>query len=137
MATKVGHTDAIFQAWRLAMAGKVPAYYLMSTAPTDVEQPFVPPVSTEGGVDGARHGASELPPLAEAVPDDEVIEEIAGKLRGHDDPTLVLLIHGFNNDRAGVSRMVEEARTAIASDPIVSKAKNAVFIGCRWPSEAL
>ena len=121
--------DPVVNIWKLPAVGKISAYYAMSTTPENVEETFARPKSLK-----------ELPDGATIEPDEDGIEELAQSVidcMQSRDPTLVFLIHGFNNDRNGVADMVTEACKAIADDPELCQRNGVVFVGYRWPAEKL
>ena len=111
-----------FRAYR-AEGSRIPAYFIESTAPDNVDDRRVTP--------------TPLPPCLTPIPAQDAIEAIAGELAGADTPNLVVMVHGFNNPEPAVLEMYTGAFAAVDADLAISAGKGLVFIGYRWPSERM
>ena len=111
-----------FRAYR-AEGSRIPAYFIESTAPDNVDDRRVTP--------------TPLPPHLTPIPAQQAIDDIAGELAGADTPNLVVMVHGFNNPEPAVLEMYAGAFAAVHADPAIPAGKGLVFIGYRWPSERM
>jgi hypothetical protein len=101
----------------------IPAYFIESTAPENVDDRVEPP--------------PPLPPILKPIPADEAIKEIARELATASDPNLVVMVHGFNNPEPDVLRMYTGATMAVEADGAIRGRRGLVCIGYRWPSEKM
>lgn len=109
----------------------VPAYFVMSTAPVNVEDPIEPPQG-----DFAE-------PIANP---DEAVKEIAchlaNHLKSHDSDDqfaeVVIVVHGYNTKATGefgAEGWYHNIYKHINTEPSLRKLHGAVLLGYRWPSE--
>ena len=105
-------------------------HFIESTAPNTVEQrvdPNPPP----------------WPGLTPVDPD-QAVKDIAGQLLSpappglvRDEPTIVVMVHGYNNPRERVLEFYDKALEALRKDEkAIGGARRIACIGYRWPSEA-
>ena len=111
-----------FRAYR-AEGTRIPAYFIESTAPDNVDDRNVPP--------------EKVPDSFKLIRPDEAIAAIAGELACAPNPNLVVMVHGFNNPPQAAIALYESAFAAVDADTKIPANKGVVFIGYRWPSERM
>jgi CBS domain-containing protein len=119
--------------FRAFVADKAPPggvfYFIESTAPDAVE--------------GDPGGTGPTPPSLHEVDPDQAVKDIAAFLTPEGqpeiDPSLVVMVHGFNTPRKRVLELYEKVRAALVSDGQIfdSAKRRIVCIGYRWPSEGV
>jgi hypothetical protein len=130
MGGTAGPTMSNFRAF---VADKAPPggvfYFIESTAPDAVE--------------GDPGGTGPTPPSLHEVDPDQAVKDIAAFLTPEGqpeiDPSLVVMVHGFNTPRKRVLELYEKVRAALVSDGQIfdSAKRRIVCIGYRWPSEGV
>ena len=115
---------------------RVPGYFVASTAPLNVEG--------NPNSEGATHVAPESISTEEAQ---RTLQEIADclyqkvtQVSGSEPPELVISVHGFSNSPNASHQRCQQIHEYINTDnnPLVQdKARNLVYVGYRWSSEAL
>lgn len=113
---------------------KIPGYLVASTAPLNVEGDRMMGMSDGETVTTPQEAQQQLEKIAEIL----YQKTIAA------DPTefveLIISIHGFSNSREVALNRFQEIYEYINADsnqPFQESYKNLVYIGYRWPSEAL
>jgi pimeloyl-ACP methyl ester carboxylesterase len=101
----------------------LPAYYIQSTSPLNVE-------------DGPED-VEETPGWVRREDPDAVIQEIATYLDTAPDPQIVISVHGFNNDVPDAEARLQAQYALVLQDPRIEKGNGLVCIGYRWPSEKM
>src|SRR5580704_1363084 len=94
-------------------------------------------------VEGDPGGTGPTPPSLHEVDPDQAVKDIAAFLTPEGqpeiDPSLVVMVHGFNTPRKRVLELYEKVRAALVSDGQIfdSAKRRIVCIGYRWPSEGV
>jgi pimeloyl-ACP methyl ester carboxylesterase len=101
--------------------GVIPAFFIESTAPVDIDD-------RNGKVLPTPDGCVNLPSVEDAV------EKIATKLSEQKEPKLVVTVHGFNNPRESVLKYYTNSFLAVDDDDAI-RDRGVVCMGYRWPSE--
>jgi pimeloyl-ACP methyl ester carboxylesterase len=101
--------------------GVIPAFFIESTAPVDIDD-------RNGKVLPTPDGCVRLPSVEDAV------EKIATKLSEQKEPKLVITVHGFNNPRDSVLKYYTNSFLAVDGDEAI-RDRGVVCMGYRWPSE--
>jgi hypothetical protein len=101
----------------------LPAYFIQSTAPLNVE-------------DGPEE-VGETPGWVRREDPDAVIKEIAEYLDGASDPQIVISVHGFNNDVPDVEARMQAQYALVVRDDRIDPRNGLLCIGYRWPSEKM
>jgi hypothetical protein len=120
-------SDILFRAYKYNPPGlpgrAVPlAYFIESTAPDDIDREAPIP-----------HDIPGLDPIANP---DDAIADVARRLAGSQNPTLVVSVHGFSTPRDAVLKRYRDSFGTVHSDTAIAAA-NPVCLGYRWPSEAM
>jgi pimeloyl-ACP methyl ester carboxylesterase len=100
----------------------IPTFFIESTAPDNVD---------------AMPAPEALPGRLFPIEPEVAIKEIATHLSGADAPNLVVMVHGFNNPQPAVLDLYARAAAAISEDGEITKRKDLVCVGYRWPSEKM
>ena len=111
----------LFRAYKV-LGSKIPAYFIESTAPDNVDDKPAP-ASTISGL--------------QLIAPDTAVAEIASHLSEAEEPNLVVMVHGFNNPQSAVLDTYAQASRVIEADPAISGKKGLVCVGYRWPSEKM
>src|SRR5262245_1318599 len=101
--------------------GVIPAFFIESTAPVDIDD-------REGKALPTPEGCVRLPSVEDAV------EKIATKLSEQKEPKLVITVHGFNSPRESVLKYYTNSFLAVDDDDAI-RDRGVVCMGYRWPSE--
>jgi hypothetical protein len=101
--------------------GVIPAFFIDSTAPINIDDRNTGELSTPDG-------CVRLPCVEDAV------EKIATKLSQQKEPKLVITVHGFNSPRESVLKYYTDSFLAVDCDDAI-RDRGVVCMGYRWPSE--
>jgi hypothetical protein len=108
-------------------ADGVSFYFIESTAPDTVEPQDTQPM--------------RAPPTLVLIDDPEAaVADIVDTLVPDDEPganpSLIVMVHGYNMPRASAVDFYDKARRALGADAeVISHGRPVVFVGFRWPSE--
>lgn len=106
-------------------------YFIEGTAPDSVEDGINTDDTPPNGMERTRDIDKAITDIAEALVNKKSTEDV---------PTLVFMVHGFNNPRDASLKFFENAASQVM-DPKVFPGEisrgNIVFIGYRWPSEKM
>ena len=120
----MNNTDDLFRVMKPNVtAENFRAYWVESTAPTNVDAPQEPSEKWSLAV-------TEIKP-------DDAVKEIADYLKGSPDPQIVISVHGFNNPFEVVQKRFGAAYDFLAGDPAIKNQPGLVCLGYRWPSEGM
>ena len=109
---------------------RVPTYFIESTAPDNVDDAEL--------TDPLSEIPDDLKPYLKPVdPADDAVREIASRLAAGKTPSLVVMVHGFNNPEAAVLQMYAQAAIAVHKDEKIPGNDGLVCVGYRWPSEKM
>ncbi len=116
---------SILSIQKLDCSDDVPAYFVASTAPYNVEDP------------AQDFGTSPSGELNKST--QEYIADIANQLSqqdDHDRPEILIVVHGYNTSITGVKEWFESIQKHIA-EHCQNRSKKFLLIGYRWPSEQI
>ncbi len=112
---------ALFSAYEVIGGTRIPAYFIESTAPDDID---------------ANAAKLEPPRGTEFIDPDAAIDKIVDHLAAAEHPSIVIAVHGFNSPRSAVLDSYARAFTAVNNDRSIQNS-GIVCIGYRWPSESI
>lgn len=103
---------------------KIAGYFAMSTAPANIEEAPI-------GLD--KDGSSGDEAIAHIA---QRIYDISEEFDSHDNPELIVTIHGYNTSQSSVQNWFKNIFTYInRDDSHIKNKRNLVFLGYRWSSE--
>jgi len=116
---KSNMTD-LFSAYEIQVSGaKIPAYFIESTAPDDIDEPAT---------------NQTVPDKTVKIDADDAIERIVHHLIAFENPTIVVDVHGYNNPRQIILENYGKSFESVKRDAAIN-GHDVVCIGYRWPSE--
>ncbi len=108
---------------QLAQPNPIPGYFVMSTAPPNIE------LAKPDSLEAQREVATGI---------DAIASELYQRHQQGKSPELVIAIHGYNTRKsAAISWFSDIFRIINRRDESIRLAGNQVFIGFRWPSETI
>lgn len=111
---------ALFSAYEIQVsAAKIPAYFIESTAPNDIDE---------------LDNNQAVPNKTVKIGADDAIERIVHYLMAFENPTVVVNVHGFNNPRQLILEHYRNSFDSVNRDAAIN-CRGVVCIGYRWPSE--
>jgi pimeloyl-ACP methyl ester carboxylesterase len=118
--------DSLFRFFVEDTPGAPMGLQLVSTAPVDVgrDAPPDPPAPLQ---------ADGMTPWGERVGATDALGRLVVRLKGSEDPTLIVQIHGYNNPPSAEDTMYSQCFETVGK--VFAGRSDVVYVGYRWPSE--